>query len=232
MPSRLIKTEEDIKAILEAVRIIDVVYDKITTSYIKEGMTELDLALLVYKFVIEEGGDGLSFNTIAAFGENGCEPHHVPSKDKKLEKGMLVTLDMGAVKDGQCSDFTRTFGFGFVNDEQKKIYEIVKRSKDLAVDALAEGYSCKGIDKIARDVIVNEGYGEYYIHGTGHGVGCEIHEAPTLNTKSEETLQKNEVVTVEPGIYLPNKMGVRIEDMYIIGKTGALSKIPTNLIVL
>ena len=232
MPSRLIKTEEDIKAILEAVRIIDVVYDKLTKDYIKEGMTELDLALLVYKFVIEEGGDGLSFNTISAFGENGCEPHHVPSKDKCLEKGMLVTLDMGAIKDGQCSDFTRTFAFGSVNEEQKKIYDIVKKSKDTAVKALAEDVSCKGIDKIARDIITAEGYGDYYIHGTGHGVGCEIHEAPTLNTKSEEYLKNGEVVTVEPGIYLPKKMGVRIEDMYIIGKQGALSKIPTELIVL
>ena len=145
MPSRLIKTEEDIKAILEAVRIIDVVYDKLTKDYIKEGMTELDLALLVYKFVIEEGGEGLSFNTIAAFGECGCEPHHVPKKDKKLEKGMLVTLDIGAVYGGQCSDFTRTFGFGYVNDEQKKIYEIVKRSQAEAASALKAGFSCSSL---------------------------------------------------------------------------------------
>ena len=232
MPSRLIKTDEDIKNILEAVRIIDVVYDKILNGYIKEGMTELDLALLVYKFVIEEGGEGLSFNTIAAFGECGCEPHHVPKKDKKLEKGMLVTLDIGAIYGGQCSDFTRTFGFGYVNDEQKKIYEIVKRSQAEAASALKAGFSCRAIDKIARDIIVEEGYGEYYIHGTGHGVGCEIHEAPTLNTRSEETLEDREVVTVEPGIYLPGKMGVRIEDMYIIGQDGPLSKIERELIIL
>ena len=232
MPSRLIKTDEDIKNILEAVRIIDVVYDKILNGYIKEGMTELDLALLVYKFVIEEGGEGLSFNTIAAFGESGCEPHHVPKKDKKLEKGMLVTLDIGAIYGGQCSDFTRTFGFGYVNDEQKKIYEIVKRSQAEAASALKAGFGCKAIDKIARDIIAEEGYGEYYIHGTGHGVGCEIHEAPTLNTRSEEILEDREVVTVEPGIYLPGKMGVRIEDMYIIGQDGPLSKIERELIIL
>ena len=232
MPSRLIKTDEDIKNILEAVRIIDVVYDKILNGYIKEGMTELDLALLVYKFVIEEGGEGLSFNTIAAFGECGCEPHHVPKKDKKLEKGMLVTLDIGAIYGGQCSDFTRTFGFGYVNDEQKKIYEIVKRSQAEAASALKAGFSCRAIDKIARDIIAEEGYGDYYIHGTGHGVGCEIHEAPTLNTRSEEILENREVVTVEPGIYLPGKMGVRIEDMYIIGQDGPLSKIERELIIL
>ena len=232
MPSRLIKTDEDIKNILEAVRIIDVTYDRIINGYIKEGMTEFDLALLVYKFVFEEGGEGISFNTIAAFGENGCEPHHVPRMDKKLEKGMLVTLDIGAVYGGQCSDFTRTFGFGFVNEEQKKIYEIVKRSQATAASALKAGFGCRAIDKIARDIIAEEGYGEYYIHGTGHGVGCEIHEAPTLNTRSEEILEDREVVTVEPGIYLPGKMGVRIEDMYIIGQDGPLSKIERELIIL
>ena len=200
MPSRLIKTEEDIKNIIEAVRIIDDVYDKIL-SVIREGMSEIEISNLITEYILEEGASGPSFDTIVAFGENGCEPHHV-STDRKLKKGDLVTIDMGAIKNGQCSDFTRTFGYGTISDKQKEIYSIVQKSQKEAAAKLDAGVACDEIDKIARDIIAKAGYGEYYIHGTGHGVGEQIHEAPTLNATSEEILETNEVDTVEPGIYL------------------------------
>ncbi len=178
-----------------------------------------------------QGASGLSFETIVAFGKGGAEPHHVPT-DCKLEKGMLVTIDMGAVYNGYCSDFTRTFAFGEISEKQRSIYEIVRQSQKFGVKAVKAGMDCAELDKVCRDYIEGNGYGEYFIHTTGHGVGKLVHESPRVGKNSTDVLENNMVITIEPGIYLPDEMGVRIEDMVIVGVEGPVSRHSTELIVI
>lgn len=229
MQSNAVKTADELALIRKAVQIIDDVYDFVLASA-REGMTEIELADMIANKIAELGGDGTSFDTIVAFGENGCEPHHVPN-DKKLEKGVLVTVDMGALYKGYCSDFTRTFAFGKPSQRQVKIYDIVREAQKRAVASVQAGVSCKSVDAAARDYITENGYGEEYVHGTGHGVGTLIHEAPTLKAISEEYLEDNMAVTVEPGIYIKDELGVRIEDVVIVGENIPLSRHATALIV-
>ena len=178
-----------------------------------------------------QGASGLSFETIVAFGAGCADIHHVPT-DRRLEKGMLVMIDMGAVFDGYCSDFTRTFAFGEINDKQREIYDIVYRSQKLGVAAVKVGAICGDVDKACRDYIDERGYGDRFIHTTGHGVGKVVHESPRVAKGSEDVLESGMVITVEPGIYLPNEMGVRIEDMLFVGYEGVASRHSTELIVI
>lgn len=228
--NEIVKEESEIRAIVRAAQIIDDTYEAVLAS-IKEGDSEKDVANFIKEFVLLQGASDVSFDTIVAFGKGGAEPHHVPT-DCKLEKGMLVTIDMGCVFDGYCSDFTRTFAFGEPNAKQREIYDIVYRSQLAGVEATEAGVVCEDLDKVCRDIIDEAGYGEYFIHTTGHGVGTLIHEAPRVGKGGTEKLADNMVITVEPGIYLPDEMGVRIEDMVIVGKKGRVSRIPTELIVL
>ena len=145
---------------------------------------------------------------------------------------MLVTVDMGAVVGGYCSDFTRTFAFGDIDEERRRVYDIVYEAQEAGMARVAPGVACRAADAAARDIIAAAGYAEQYIHGTGHGVGREIHEPPTLNPKSEETLLAGQVVTVEPGIYIPGRMGVRIEDMVLVGEGRPFSRHNTELLTL
>jgi Xaa-Pro aminopeptidase len=225
-----VKSFEEIKKIRRAQAIIDDVYD-LLLERVREGESEAELAEFVKSSVLSLGGEDVSFDTIAAFGSGGAEPHHIPS-EKRLEKGMLITVDMGAKYHGYCSDFTRTFAFGNVSAREKEIYNIVYTAQKEAVKAVAAGVRCADVDKAARDIIAKAGYGENYIHGTGHGVGTLIHEAPTLNARSVEVLENNMVVTVEPGIYVDGFCGVRIEDMLIVGNPAPLSRHSTELIIL
>lgn len=225
-----IKSAEEIALMRRAAAITDDVYEYIL-GIVSEGVTETALADAIYRKTVELGASGVSFDTIVAFGESGAEPHHVPT-DKRLQKGMFVTIDMGAVVEGLCSDFTRTFAFGDIDEEQRRVYDTVYEAQKLALSAVADGTACRAADAAARDHIARCGYGEFYIHGTGHGVGTEIHEPPTLNARSEETLAAGQVVTVEPGIYLPGRMGVRIEDMVLVGEGRPFSRHTTELITL
>ena len=225
-----IKSAEEIALMRRAAAITDDVYEYIL-GIVSEGVTETALADAIYRKTVELGASGVSFDTIVAFGESGAEPHHVPT-DKRMQKGMFVTIDMGAVVEGLCSDFTRTFAFGDIDEEQRRVYDTVYEAQKLALSAVADGTACRAADAAARDHIVRCGYGEFYIHGTGHGVGTEIHEPPTLNAKSGETLAAGQVVTVEPGIYLPGRMGVRIEDMVLVGEGRPFSRHTTELITL
>ena len=199
MQNDRVKSAQELALMRRAAAVTDDVYDCLLAS-VREGVTERELADLILRETLRLGAEGVSFDTIVAFGESGAEPHHVPT-DKRLERGMLVTVDMGAVVGGYCSDFTRTFAFGDIDEEQRRI-------------------------------IAAAGYAEQYIHGTGHGVGREIHEPPTLNPKSEETLLAGQVVTVEPGIYIPGRMGVRIEDMVLVGEGRPFSRHNTELLTL
>lgn len=227
--SGIIKNESEIKLIKRAVEIIDDCYDA-ALEYVRGGMTEKDIADFIEKFVLEHGGSGLSFDTIVAFGAGGAEPHHVPTQCK-LEEGMLVTIDMGAVYGGYCSDFTRTFAYGDISDKQREIYDIVYEAQKLGVKAAKAGMTCHELDAVCRDYISEKGYGDRFIHTTGHGVGELIHEDPRVGKGTQTVLENGMVITIEPGIYIPNEMGVRIEDTLAIGE-GKLSRVPTELITL
>jgi len=188
-------------------------------GFIKPGMSEREIALELDYAMLRDGAQAVSFETIVVAGENGSKPHGVPG-GRPVQQGDLLTLDFGAVVDGYHSDMTRTIAIGEPDEEQRKIYDIVLEAQQAALAKLAPGVPCKEIDAAARSVIENAGYGEHFRHGTGHGVGLEIHEAPSLSRKSKDVLAAGMVVTVEPGIYLPGKCGVRIEDMALITETG------------
>ena len=160
-------------------------------------------------------------------------PHGVAS-DKKLKKGDLVTIDFGCFYQGYVSDITRTFVLGKANEKQKKIYDIVLKAQVAACRAVKPGLACSRLDGVARDIIMKAGYGDYFGHGLGHGIGLVVHDWPRMNARSPETLDTNMVVTIEPGIYIPNWGGVRIEDDVVVTATGGqiLSKLPKELMEL
>lgn len=229
MPNNTVKSSSELSKIRRAADIIDDVYDYIIGE-LKENVTEIEISDKILAKVLELGGSGVSFDTIVAFGAGGAEPHHVPT-DRKLKKGMFVTIDMGAVYEGYCSDFTRTMAFGKISDEQRKVYEIVLEAYKLSLASVHDGVSAKACDTAGREYISLCGYGDYFIHGTGHGVGTLIHEPPTLNASSTETLHTDEVVTVEPGIYIKDSFGVRIENMVLVGGK-VFSRIGVDLVEL
>ncbi len=229
---RAVKNEAEIENICKAQRIAEAAFDHIL-GFIKVGVTEKEVALELDHYMLSHGADGLSFETIAISGANTSKPHGVPT-DKKIEYGDFVTMDYGAVVNGYHSDMTRTVAVGAASDEQKKIYKIVFEAQLAVLRVLKNGVKCSDADKAARDVITEAGYGEYFRHSTGHGVGIEIHEKPFISPKSTATLRSGNVVTDEPGIYIPGKFGVRIEDMALITENGCknLTKAPKELIII
>ncbi len=229
---RAVKNEAEIENICKAQRITEAAFDHIL-GFIKVGVTEKEVALELDHYMLSHGADGLSFETIAISGANTSKPHGVPT-DKKIEHGDFVTMDYGAVVNGYHSDMTRTVAVGAASDEQKKIYKIVFEAQLAVLRVLKNGVKCSDADKAARDVITEAGYGEYFRHSTGHGVGIEIHEKPFISPKSTATLRSGNVVTDEPGIYIPGKFGVRIEDMALITENGCknLTKAPKELIII
>lgn len=229
---RAVKNEAEIENICKAQRIAEAAFDHIL-GFIKVGATEKEVALELDHYMLSHGADGLSFETIAISGANTSKPHGVPT-DKKIEHGDFVTMDYGAVVNGYHSDMTRTVAVGAASDEQKKIYKIVFEAQLAVLRVLKNGVKCSDADKAARDVITEAGYGEYFRHSTGHGVGIEIHEKPFISPKSTATLRSGNVVTDEPGIYIPGKFGVRIEDMALITENGCknLTKAPKELIII
>ena len=229
---RRIKTEDEKSKILKAQTIAEKAFDRVL-DFIKIGVTEREIALELDFFMLKNGAECVSFETIAVSGKNSSMPHGVPS-DKKIEKGDFITLDFGAVVDGYHSDMTRTVAVGEVSSKQAEVYETVLNAQLKSLETLKTGVSCFDADAAARNIIRNAGYGEYFGHGTGHGVGIEIHEAPRLSPKSDAILKTGDIVTVEPGIYLPDEFGVRIEDMAFITEKGYenLTKSPKNLIIL
>lgn len=229
---RAVKNEAEIENICKAQRIAEAAFDHIL-GFIKVGVTEKEVALGLDHYMLSHGADSLSFETIAISGANTSKPHGVPT-DKKIEHGDFVTMDYGAVVNGYHSDMTRTVAVGAASDEQKKIYKIVFEAQLAVLRVLKNGVKCSDADKAARDVITEAGYGEYFRHSAGHGVGIEIHEKPFISPKSTATLRSGNVVTDEPGIYIPGKFGVRIEDMALITENGCknLTKAPKELIII
>ena len=226
------KSADEVEKIKAAQKITDECFSHIC-SFIKEGMTEKEIQLEMDFYMLSHGADALSFETIVASGENGAKPHAVPG-ERKVKKGDFITMDFGAIVDFYHSDMTRTVALGEPDEEMIKVYNTVLFAQNSAISYAKEGVGCKSVDAVARDIIREAGYGEYFGHGTGHGVGVEIHEEPCFNTVSTDLFSEGDVVTVEPGIYIPGKFGVRIEDMiYNDGeKVVNLTKSEKKLIVL
>ena len=229
---RIEKTPPEIHSIIGAQRISEVVFDEIL-EFIHEGMEECDLACEIDYRLRKKGGERPAFDTIVASGPNACKPHAVPSK-RKLSTGDMVIIDMGTVFDGYASDMTRTVVLGKADPELKKVYGIVLEAQEAALGGITGGMKCSEADYLARDVIHKAGYGEWFVHSLGHGIGLEVHENPRISKRSQFILKKNMVVTVEPGIYIPGWGGARIEDMVMVTEDGCknLTEAPKPLIEL
>ncbi|SFJ31724.1 M24 family metallopeptidase [Thermoflavimicrobium dichotomicum] len=215
---RMIKDQEEIAIIRQAASIADQAFARILEE-IRPGMTEKQVATRLEFLLREFGATSSSFDMIIASGKRSALPHGVAS-DKKLEKGDLVTLDFGALYNGYVSDITRTIMLGKPNDKQKEIYDTVLEAENRGIRAIQPGVSGVEVDAAARNYIISQGYGDYFGHGTGHGIGLEVHEGPYLSTQSEDTLVPGMIVTVEPGIYIPDFGGVRIEDDVLVTESG------------
>ncbi|MEE9324140.1 MAG: aminopeptidase P family protein [Dehalococcoidia bacterium] len=223
---RAIKDPEELKAIEKAVQIADAAMMEVAPA-LEPGMSEREVAWRMEAAMREQGADKVSFDTIVAAGPNAALPHHHPS-ERPIERGEPVVIDMGAQVDGYCSDITRTFCLGSPDDTFKRIYDTVLAAQLAAMEAVGTGMSGHQADALARSVIEGAGYGENFGHSLGHGIGLAVHEQPRLGMNSSVTLEKNMVFTIEPGIYLPDWGGVRIEDMVILGDERAkgLTKSP------
>ena len=218
---RAVKDERELGLIREAQRITDEGFSYIL-SRIEAGRSEREIALDLEFFMRKMGSEGVAFDFIVVSGKNSSLPHGVPT-EKRIEKGDFITMDFGAVIEGYRSDMTRTVAVGAVSDEQKKVYDTVLSAQSAALSAIRSGAICRDIDRIARDIIEKAGYGDCFGHGLGHSVGLEIHENPACNTVCEEPLLKGNIMTVEPGIYLENRFGVRIEDMVYVTDDGCIN---------
>lgn len=214
------KTPEEIALIEQAQQITETVLPEIL-GLLKVGITEKEIAAEIIYRQLKHGADGISpeFWPIVAFGANSALPHAKPGRTK-LKHGDVVLLDYGCTVGGYCSDMTRTFAYGAAKDKFRKVYSIVLKAQEAGLAAAKAGKTGKELDGIVRNVIVSAGYGEQFGHGTGHGVGIEIHEWPTISPRSDHVLPAGSVVTIEPGIYLPGEFGVRIEDMVVVKPDG------------
>lgn len=215
---RLIKTDEEISILKAAAKIADDAFEHIQ-GFIKPGVKEIDVSNELEFFMRKQGATSSSFDIIVASGYRSALPHGVAS-DKKIQSGELVTLDYGALYQGYCSDTTRTVAVGEISDELKTIYNTVLTAQLKGVEGIKPGITGVKADALTRDYITEKGYGKYFGHSTGHGVGLEVHEGPGLSFKSEVKLEAGMVVTVEPGIYVPNVGGCRIEDDVLVTESG------------
>lgn len=229
---RLVKNDYEVECIVKAQRIAEKAFDDIL-KFIRPDVSEIEIAAeLEYRMKLYSSSEP-SFGTIAISGENTSMPHGVPG-ERKIKNGDFITMDFGAVYKGYHSDMTRTVAVGRVTEEMRKVYQTVLDANLAALDVVQEGVLAKDVDLAARTVIESGGYGDYFTHSTGHGVGLEIHELPTVSYKNEKTLSVGQVITIEPGVYLPGKFGVRIEDMAVVVKNGCnnLTKAEKTLIII
>jgi Xaa-Pro aminopeptidase len=227
---REVKDEQEIAAIRAAAALAD----EALGGVLEEGLvgrSERDVAIELELRMRRLGAQAPSFPSIVASGKHGALPHAEP-RDVEIERGVLVTIDWGAYLDGYCSDCTRTYATGPLSDEAKETYELVLSAQEAALAAVRAGVSGREVDGVARAIIEEAGHAEHFGHGVGHGVGMEIHEAPRLSrTASEEPLRAGNIVTVEPGVYIPERLGVRIEDLAVVSDDGAerLTSLPKEL---
>ena len=199
---------------------------------VKIGMTEKQLQAELIYCLLKNGADGMSFDPIVVSGPNTSMPHGVAG-DRKIQEGDFITLDFGAMYQGYCADMTRTFAVGYATDEMKKVYDTVLQAQLAGIAASKAGVLGKDVDAAARKVIADAGYGEYFGHGYGHSLGMEVHESPSPSPRGERIMEENMIASAEPGIYLPGKFGVRIEDVVIFKEDGCenITHSPKNLII-
>jgi Xaa-Pro aminopeptidase len=226
---RVVKDEGEIELITAATKIADQAFEALLADGLA-GRTERELALALEHDMRLRGAESPSFDSIVAGGAHGALPHATP-RDVKIEQGQLVVIDWGAKYAGYCSDCTRTVAVGEPGPEAREAYELVLGAQQVGLDEVRAGGNGKEIDKAVRDIIYGAGHEGHYGHGLGHGVGLDIHEAPTLSFRAEDTLRVGTVVTVEPGVYLPGRFGIRIEDLVVVTADGVriLTQIPKGL---
>lgn len=227
---RSIKQSSEIELIGQAQQITDAAFAHIL-DFIKIGRTEKEIALELEFFMRKNGAENVAFDTIVVSGPNSSMPHGVPG-ERTIQQGDLITMDFGAQLGGYCSDMTRTVAVGEIDAEKKYVYDTVLLAQRTALAALKPNMPCCDGDKAARDIIAKNGYGKFFKHSTGHSVGLDIHENPNLSPACSDLLKPGIIMTVEPGIYLEGKFGVRIEDMVLITQDGIdnFTKSPKNLI--
>jgi Xaa-Pro aminopeptidase len=229
---REVKEQAEVDCIVAAQRIAEQALEKLL-PFIKPGAVENELAAELEHQMRVLGSTGVSFPTILVSGAKSSLPHGTPG-DKKIEYGDFVTIDFGAMVGGYHSDMTRTFAVGTATDEMKKVYDTVLRAQLAGIEALEVGVPGCQVDKAARDIIEQAGYGKYFGHGLGHSLGLNIHESPRASKAWPHPFKEGNIITIEPGIYLPGKFGVRIEDMVYLSPEGKknLTKAPKELLIL
>ena len=229
---RAAKDPQELAAMREAQRITDTAFQEIL-KFLKPGLTEQEVAARLVYELLRNGGEKVSFDPIVAAGPNGSKPHAIPG-DTVIEEGMFVTMDFGCMYGGYCSDMTRTVAVGQPTEEMKTIYHTVLQAQMAGIAAARAGATGREVDGAARKVIEQAGYGQYFGHGFGHSLGLEIHEAPNANPSSEVPFPVGAAISAEPGIYIPGKFGVRIEDVLFLNQNGCenITKSPKELIVL
>ena len=209
-----IKTQKEIELIKRSCQVCQKSFYQ-AIKHIKEGITELELSAILEYYFKKNGASNTSFDTIVAFGEGGAIPHYKTST-VALKPNTPILMDFGCVVDGYASDMTRSFYFGNPSNEYIKVYDIVLKAHENAVKNITSGTTCKDADAFARDIINKSGYGEYFTHGLGHGVGVKVHEEPRLSYKSQGVLKNGNAFTIEPGVYIQGAFGIRIEDTYCL----------------
>lgn len=214
---RRVKEPAELSLIREAAALADAGLAHIIER-VEVGRTEKEIALDLEYFMRTNGAEDVSFDLIVAAAERSALPHSVPT-DREIEKGRYLLFDLGCVIDGYCSDLTRTLVVGPADDRHREIYDLVSRANEAGLEAVTAGATGADVDTAARDVIADGGHAKEFSHGLGHGVGLDVHEEPVLRPGSEDILQTNEVVTVEPGVYIPDWGGVRIEDLVVVGES-------------
>lgn len=229
---RMVKDDEELEAMIAAQRIAERALEEILEE-IRPGVTEKEIAARLQYLMLHYGGSDMSFDPIVVSGANGSLPHGVPS-EKKIQQGEFVTMDFGCIYHGYCSDMTRTVAVGFATEEMHRVYHTVLTAQLAGINAARAGVTGREVDGAARAVIDAAGYGAYFGHSFGHGVGVEIHEAPNASPGNEKPLPAGAVISAEPGIYLPGKMGVRIEDVILLTEKGCrnITRAPKELLVL
>lgn len=230
---RIIKTEQDLDKMRTAARMADEVMEDLT-RFIRPGMTEKQIKIHIEDLFVQKGAQGLSFDPIVACGNNNSRPHYCGDSGIIAKKDVLL-LDFGCRYQGYCSDTSRTFFIGDISEEEKKIYTVAKEAQQAAISFAKEGVPCCDVDKKARDIIESHGFGKYFLNRTGHGIGFDVHEAPYINGNNSRCLERGMAFSVEPGICIPGKVGMRVEDIVVInhkGETEVLNKFTKNIVII